>query len=312
MKKKMIILLQMIIAIVLIGTSVYAAVTATLDLKVSSNTVKKGDTVSVTLTLKDVDSEKKVGSVSGYINYDKEVIERLTVDSIVKNENNTVTIGSETLTVEDLTNRPINQIVDSKAYIGFNGDPSSNNDSRIVIDFNGAIEENTDLVTINFKVKETASIGEVENAIQYKMFVITSGTGETSQEISKNVTLTITDVNTEDGDNQNQTNSGNETNNNTVENEVKNNTVNNNTVNNETTNNTSRNETRNSIKNNTTTNKVNNTNTNTAGNKGNTKDNTIASIILPATGARGVIIPAIILILCAYICYNRYMKYKDI
>ena len=53
MKKRMIILLQIIIAVVLIGTSVYASVSATLDLNVSSNTLKKGDEVTVTLSLKD-------------------------------------------------------------------------------------------------------------------------------------------------------------------------------------------------------------------------------------------------------------------
>ena len=57
-----------------------------------------------------------------------------------------------------------------------------------------------------------------------------------------------------------------------------------------------------------------NTNTNNNGNRvanGNT-DNTMIGSSLPATGAKMFIIPAIILIILAYVYYNRYMKYKDI
>ena len=174
MKNKMIILLQIIIAIVLVASSVYATVSTTLDLTVSTDTVKRGDEITVTLSLKDVSSEKKVKSVSGYINYNKNIIEKLTVDSIVKNENNTVTIGSETLTVEDLTNKTVNEMPDTRAYIGFNASPTSDNDTKIVIDFNDGVSEDTELLTIKFKVKSNATIGEIENAIEYKVFVITN------------------------------------------------------------------------------------------------------------------------------------------
>ena len=292
MKKKMVILLQIMIAIVLVGTSVYGAVNATIDLKVSKDTIKRGEEITVTLSLKDVDSNVK--SVSGYVNYNKDIIEELTVDSIVKGADNTVKIGNETLTVEDLTNKTVDQMPDTSAYIGFNAAPTSGNDTRIVIDFRNGISENTDLITIKFKVKSNATLGEIEKAIEYKMFVIAAGT-EKSEEISKDVKLTIS----EDG-----SSNGNQDGNN-----VQNVNQNQNTATNTNTNKTPDNKNT-AVKNNTT----NTKNTSTAGSSqktNNTVDNTLASVGLPATGARAIIIPAIILILCAYISYNRYMKYKQ-
>ena len=161
MKKNKLILLQLFIAFVLICTSVYATVNATIDVSTSETTVEAGKNVSVKLSLKNVD--KKVTNIEGYINYNKDVLETLTVDSIEKNEDGTVKIGNETLKVEDVTTG----VSGSDSGISFNGDPSSNNDSKIVIDFKDGITSDTDLLTINFKVKSTAKIGDIEKAISY-------------------------------------------------------------------------------------------------------------------------------------------------
>jgi hypothetical protein len=58
-------------------------------------------------------------------------------------------------------------------------------------------------------------------------------------------------------------------------------------------------------------NKTNNT-TNTSGTRNTTLDNTISGATIPAAGAKALVVPAIILILGAYVFYNKYMKYKDI
>ena len=63
MKKNKLILLQIFIAITLICTSVYAVVNASIELKVSADTVYRGDTVSVTLSLKDIGAEEKIESI---------------------------------------------------------------------------------------------------------------------------------------------------------------------------------------------------------------------------------------------------------
>lgn len=305
MKKNKLILLQLFIAFVLICTSVYATVNATIDVSTSETTVEAGKNVSVKLSLKNVD--KKVTNIEGYINYNKDVLENLTVDSIEKNEDGTVKIGNETLKVEDVTTG----VSGSDSGISFNGDPSSNNDSKIVIDFKDGITSDTDLLTINFKVKSTAKIGDIEKAISYSMFVITAG-DETSEEITKDVSLTIKAATTSNPDDDNKPSdddkkpdegdkkpdddkkpSEDDNKKNTTNNAVNNTNTNTNKVNNTNTN-TNKN-----------TNKVNNTNTNT-------KDNTVAGTTIPAAGAKLIVIPAIVLIVLAYLTYNKYRDMKDI
>lgn len=309
MKKTKLILLQLFIAFVLISTSVYATVNTTIALSLNEATAFRGDTVEVTLSLKDVEEDKKIQSVAGYINYDENVIEAITVDSIKKSDDNKVTIGNEILNVEDLTDADLEDIPTTSAYIAFNGNPTTENDARIVIDFDGGITEDTELLTIKFKVKETATIGEVEKAISYSMFVITAGSEE-SEEITKDIKLTVkaVDAGNDEGNNTN----------NEAKNENKNENVNTNTNNANTTENKTKNET------NTNTNKAGNTNTNKATNTNtnknvnsnnsvnNTSDNTVSSVKIPAAGAKVILIPAIILIILAYVSYNRYMKYKNI
>ncbi len=307
MKKTKLILLQLFIAFVLISTSVYATVTTTIALSVNEATAFRGDTVDVTLSLKDVEEDKKIQSVAGHINYDENVIEALTVDSIKKSNENKVTIGNETLNVEDLTNVNVNEITTTSAYVAFNGNPTTENDSRIVIDFQDGITEDTDLLTIKFKVKETATIGEVEKAISYSMFVVTAGSEE-SEEITKDIKLTVKAA-TAGNDDSNNTNNENKNENKNVN---TNNNANNNTNKNTNTNTNTNKNVNNNTNTNTNTNTNKNVNNNTNSNTNNTADNTVSSVTIPAAGAKVILIPAIILIVLAYVSYNRYMKYKNI
>ena len=196
MKKCKLIIVQILIVAVLLCTSVYATVNTTIAVNPSSTSVERGQTVTVTLSLRDVDSSKKVESVEGYINYDKNVIEPITVDSIQKDADNTVTIGGEKLRVEDLTNKSIDAISSTGAYVAFNGNPTSDNDSRIVIDFENGLTSNADLLKVDFKVKSDATLGTISQAISYAMFVITAGSEESS-EVTQNVQLTITSQETD-------------------------------------------------------------------------------------------------------------------
>lgn len=311
MKKTKLILLQLFIAFVLISTSVYATVNTTIALSLNEATAFRGDTVEVTLSLKDVEEDKKIQSVAGYINYDENVIEAITVDNIKKSDDDKITIGNEILNVEDLTNAELDDIPTTSAYIAFNGNPTTENDARIVIDFEKGITEDTELLTIKFKVKETATIGEVEKAISYSMFVITAGSEE-SEEITKDIKLTVKAVaaGEEEGNNTN-----NETKN-EAKNEAKNENTNTNKEKNEATNTNKATNTNTNKAGNTNTNKTTNTNTNKNVNSNNsvnnTSDNTVSSVKIPAAGAKVILIPAIILIILAYVSYNRYMKYKNI
>lgn len=294
MRKNKLILLQLFIAFTLICTSVYAAVTTTISVKIDKSTIKQGEEVFITLALDGVDKSKKVTSVEGYINYNKKVIEPITFDNIEKDSENKVKIGNEVLVVEDLTNATKDDISTSSSYIAFNGKPETENDSKIVIDFNDGITEDTDLIKIKFKVKSDSTIGEIKEAISYSMFVITAGNEESEEPITRNINLTIEKASTsgdgEDNKNENKVDDKNEN-----KNENKNDNKNEN-----------KNEGKNENKN-TNTNKNATTNTNT-----NTKDNTVAGAKIPAAGAKVFIVPAIILIVLAYVSYNKYMKMKDI
>lgn len=317
MKKNKLIILQLFIATVLICTSVYAAVSTTIGISVPSSTVKRGSTVTVTLSLKDVDSSKKVTSVEGYVNYDTSIFEPITVDSIQKNSDNTVEIGNEKLKVEDLTNANLGSLPNSSAYVAFNGSPRGNeNNSKIVIDFNNGITNDVDLLKIDFKVKSDAELGVVGEAITYSNFHITAGS-ETI-EVTEKMSLSIQagEVQKPDdnkNENKNPTNpSDKNENQNNDKNQNKNNSKNENT-------NKNKNENKN-VNNNANKNAQRNENKNANANK-NSNDNKVANKnrndgtaggVLPAAGAKLVIIPAIVLAVVAYISYKRYIKYKDI
>ena len=55
MKKNKLILLQLLVAFVLISTSVYAAVTTTISLSIAEATAYRGDKVEVKLSLENVE-----------------------------------------------------------------------------------------------------------------------------------------------------------------------------------------------------------------------------------------------------------------
>lgn len=274
--KSKLVVLQVFIAIMLVCTSVYASVETSIGVKVSKSTLNRGDSIDVTLSLEGIKADQKIKNVEGYINYDKNILEKVTYESIVKDNDKKVKIGDETLTVEDITNS--DNINSSSAYVAFNGSPESDNDIKIIIDLNKGITKDTELLTIKFKVKDNADIKEVKDAIKYA-FTASDGT-EKSEEMTKNITLTIEKKVEQPNDDKKENNTANE---NKAE------KANNNTTNN--TNNTNRN-----------TNKVNNTNT----------DNTLAKNNLPQTGAKVFVIPAIILIALAYISYNKYIRMKGI
>lgn len=354
MKKNKLILLQLFIAFTLICTSVYAAVDTTISVSASSTDVKKGDEITVTLALDKVDANKKVESVEGYINYNKDIFEKVTADNIEKTSDNTVKIGDEELPVEDLTNKT--EVTNSDAYVAFNGSPSSENDIKLVVDFKNGITKNTELLKMKFKVKADAKLGTVTNAISYEMFQITAG-NETGGDITKNINVTVVSdeeqpkpehehkwkENTSKGKSATCTEDGykffecteegcTETKKETIKatghkfgdwKVTKEATT---TAEGEKqrecsvckkvetekiakkTDNTNKNTNKNTNTNNTNTNKANTNKTNTNTNT----DNTVAGSKIPATGSKVYVMPAILLIVLAYISYNKYMKYKDI
>lgn len=311
MKKKLIILLQLLIATVLIGTSVYAAINTTLAISTDVKTVKAGDEISVTMALKDVDSAKAVDSITGYINYNEAVFETVTVNSIVKDTDGTVTIGDDKLPVEDLTNR--DSMTSTTHYVGFNGNPSSSeNDIKIVIHPSKGISTNANLLTIKFKVKSDATIGEIKEAIKYDSFSIIAEDEKVSG-ISEKIDIVIQQAAGSNNDGSGNGAGDNGSGNPSDGGQGSGNGGNGADAGTGNGDNAGNNDDKKQPTNNPNSNTNTNTNTNTkvSGAGTNTVDNTIAGTVIPAAGAKVVIIPAIILILCAYVFYNRYMQYKE-
>lgn len=327
-KRNKLILVQTLVAIVvLLCTSVYAAISVKLELSASNTKLNPGDEVTVKLSIKDIAvSDEGVTNVDGYINYDETIIEPITVESIVRDSDGRVTVGKDKLSVEDLTGVTSVNTGDNTTGIVFNGKPATDNDCRLLIGLVTPLKEDTDLLTIKFKIKEDATLGEVENAIRYDMFVITAGEEKTPA-ISEAIALTVEKVNDNNNDNNNNGNdnnndgnngsgnNGNDNNgngNNGDDNTGNGNAGNANNGNNNNNDDKNVNNTANNVVNNTTNNTVNNTANNTVNNTSNKVDNTVSGTNLPRTGTRMLIIPIIAAIILAYVSYNRYIKYKNI
>ena len=324
MKKCKLILLQVLVSILLISTSVYAA-SANIGATVSKSSVKKGETVTATLSLVDVGEGKKVGTIEGYINYNTSIFETITVENIQKDADGNVKIGSETLKVEDVTDGK--NVSDTNACVVFNAKPSGNNNVKILIDLANGISSDTELLKIDFKVKSNVSEGQIQNAISFSNFTLFSTSveeGGIADDLSKNINLTITsdsstpvtpdnpsepdDQNPGDDDkNENVNNNDNDNRNENTNNNKDTNTNTNTNRNTNTNTNTNRN-----TNTNTNSNTNRNTNTNSNSNRNAQNNNDQISGSLPATGAKMFVVPMIVLIILAYISYNRYIKYKDI
>lgn len=330
MRKYKLIILEAIVAMILLCTSVYAAINVNLSFRVTNRELNPGEEFKVRLTLNQIELENNKGitDIEGYINYNDDVIEEITAESITKNADGKVVVGEQVLDFEDLTDLDPDKISSNlEGVVVFNGKPASGNDSKIIIGLKEPITTATQILEVTFKVKKDAKPGVVEDAVEYKLFEVAAGE-EKTETISQVIPVTVL------GESDETDNTVNNTTNNTVKNEVKNeiknevkNEVKNqvkNEVKNEVKNqvknevkNEVKNKVKNEVKNNTTKNTVNNTAKNTVTNSNTNKtntnvDNTVASSTLPKTGASIIIAPIAGLIVVAYVAYNRYMKYKDV
>ena len=306
MRKYKLIILEAIVAMILLCTSVYAAINVNLSFRVTNRELNPGEEFKVRLTLNQIELENNKGitDIEGYINYNDDVIEEITAESITKNADGKVVVGEPALDFEDLTDLDPDKISSNlEGVVVFNGKPASGNDSKIIIGLKEPITTATQILEVTFKVKKDAKPGVVEDAVEYKLFEVAAGE-EKTETISQVIPVTVL------GESDETDNTVNNTTNNTVKNEVKNEIKN--EVKNEV-----KNQVKNEVKNNTTKNTVNNTAKNTVTNSNTNKtntnvDNTVASSTLPKTGASILIVPIAVLIVVAYVAYNRYMKYKDV
>ncbi len=194
MKRKIYNLIVFLLVLAILTCNVYAAVSATIKVTATKTQLKKGEDFKVTLSLDNVDSNKSVTSVVGYINVNTSVLEKVKFEDINKDGDGTVTIGNEKLIVEDLTDKSSSDIPDTVYCVSFNGHPVSGNQSKLLIDMKNGLTSNSNLVTIDFHVKDDADVGTFEDAISYKMFVVTEGDEVTPEPgITKNIGIEVSE-----------------------------------------------------------------------------------------------------------------------
>ena len=95
MRKYKLIILEAIVAIILLCTSVYAAINVNLSFRVTNRELNPGEEFKVRLTLNQIELENNKGitDIEGYINYNDDVIEEITAESITKNADGKVVIA---------------------------------------------------------------------------------------------------------------------------------------------------------------------------------------------------------------------------
>lgn len=311
MKKRQVVL-YVVLMLMLLCTSVYATISGNINLTSSkSGSLTAGEEFTVTLSLDNIESTSGVTAVEGYININENVLEDLTVNSIVTNSDGKVEINSKNiLNVYDASEEGAENV---NTGITFNTEPvSGNGDYRIVIDLASALTSNTDLITIKFKVKPGVATGTYEDAISYTLFKIYSGTQEKADVVSKSLDIAIGTPSGVSND-SNAVNNLINNNSNNANNLVNNNSNNANNLVDNNSNNAVRNEANNANNaavNNANRNNISNNGSQINNNNNNRVDNTVANGSLPNAGYKLVILPIIALSIAGFIFYKKYDKYS--
>ena len=306
MKKRQVVI-SVVIMLMLLCTSVYATISGNISLTSSAkDSISAGDEFTVTLSLNNIKGNSGVTSISGYINVNENIFEKLTVDSIVTNSEGKVEINSNN--VLDVYDSDDEEASSADTGITFNSNPvSGNGDYRLVIDLENALTSDTDLVTITFKVKDNVAEGNYEDAISYTLFKIYSGTTDKADVISQSLDVNIgNEVIPDDPDNNPENVPDNRPENNVDNNIDEGNNINNNI--NDNNSNNIQDDNNNDDKNNS--NPIDNNQDQDGLGTNNGEDNTIAPGRLPNTGYKIIILPIIVLLVAGFIFYKKYDKYS--
>lgn len=306
MKKRQVVI-SVVIMLMLLCTSVYATISGNISLTSSAkDSISAGDEFTVTLSLNNIEGNSGVTSISGYINVNENIFEKLTVNSIVTNSEGKVEINSNN--VLDVYDSNDEEASSTDTGITFNSNPvSGNGDYRLVIDLENALTSDTDLVTITFKVKDNVAEGNYEDAISYTLFKIYSGTTDKADVISQSLDVNIgNEVIPDDPDNNPENVPDNRPENNVDNNIDEGNNINNNI--NDNNSNNIQDDNNNDDKNNS--NPIDNNQDQDGLGTNNGEDNTIAPGRLPNTGYKIIILPIIVLLVAGFIFYKKYDKYS--
>jgi len=236
MKRKIFTLLAIeLLIMIILSTKVFAAESFLVNAKASADTLNPGDTLTVNISVSDIDVEKGLGTLGGTLGYDKAVFEEVKAKNLKSGED-----------------------WESVTYNADNG-------KFVTLTSSGeTLKTDTEVFTITLKVLDTAKEGKTT----IKLSDLNSSDGEKdlyTADTEKIITIASSASKPEDNTTGNNT-----TNNTTGNNTTGNNTTGNNTTGNNTTNNATGN---NNTTSNTITNKTTNTTNTSKANA--SKNNTI-------------------------------------
>ena len=319
--KKKILVLYIIITLVALCSNVYATFNTNLSLTKNKETVKAGEDVIISVNLRNMTSN--ISAVTGYIDIDENVLNGMSEDAIVKNSKGNIEVTSGQ-TVQELTYAyaPTSP-VDVGVLFNTNSTATNGHDVFFVEDFNNDLSNDSVILQLKVTVKQGVNNGDLEKAVKIvdlvaESAVTANGTATTdeTEKLSADVIITVDNVDHEaeeearrKAEEEARKKAEEEAAKKAAEEAAKK------KAEEEAARKAAENSNKNTNTNNTNTNTNRNTNTNT--NKTNTntntnKDNTVSGSRLPATGARTIIIPGLVLCLLGFISYRKYMNYKEI
>ena len=311
--KKKILVFYIIIALVLLSSNVYAAFNVELTLDKDKTSVKAGEEIIVFVNLKNI--SEKVSSVKGYIDVDENVLSGVSENMIVKNSKGKVEVISNGEVTNELSYAYApNSLTEANLVFNLSDTARKDHDVFFDEDFPNDLSKDSVILKLKFNVKDGIQDGNLEKAVS-----VSGLTAESSKEVdgtfvtekvenlSADVTIVVKNDKSDPQDNENK-NADNENKNTDNENKNVDNTNKNTDNQNKNVDNTNKNTNTNTNNTNKNTNNSNTKNTNTNTNK----DNTVSGNRLPATGAKTIIIPGVIIALLCFVSYKKYMNYKDV
>jgi len=160
MKKKRVIT-YIIVMLVMICTSVYATGSGDVIFDISTEKYEPGSEFQVTLSLKDFQIEKGVKKFESDIKIDKNIIEALTVNSIVSDYGKVIVNEYNVLNVIDSTEISS----DENGILFVSNLESGESDYRVIINLSKELNGNSDLLTLKFKIKNNVIVGNTYNNV---------------------------------------------------------------------------------------------------------------------------------------------------
>ena len=193
MKRKLLIVYVFAI-FVLLCTNVYAALTMNVSLVPVSEKVKQGSDLIVAVKLNNI--SEPISSIEGYINVDENVLEPISAD-MIKGDRIEIKSDGKTLSELDYIFNPTNANADYDVIFNTNKENIDNNDCFFIMDLRKDIQGNCDIMILNFKVKEDATVSQATQAVKFKISsaVAASNPKDKAENISANLNFEVLDKN---------------------------------------------------------------------------------------------------------------------